>query len=140
MDNELRNEVRRGIAARAKGPLASAAVAGLAGLTLGGVAQAAEERGPEAPIVTAALDQSSTAVTGVTVEAQKTQENNPKLTAEPLKTPQTVTVVSRGVIAAQNLLSLRDILSTVPGITFGAGEGGGGFGDSINLRGYSANN
>jgi catecholate siderophore receptor len=27
----------------------------------------------------------------------------------------------------------------LPGITFGAGEGGGGFGDSINLRGYSAN-
>ena len=37
-------------------------------------------------------------------------------------------------------LSLRDILSTVPGITFGAGEGGGGFGDSINLRGYTATN
>ncbi|RYF21073.1 MAG: TonB-dependent receptor, partial [Oxalobacteraceae bacterium] len=30
-------------------------------------------------------------------------------------------------------------LSTVPGITFGAGEGGGGYGDSINLRGQSAN-
>src|SRR3546814_13287491 len=30
--------------------------------------------------------------------------------------------------------------STIPGITFGAGEGGGGYGDSINLRGYSASN
>ena len=28
----------------------------------------------------------------------------------------------------------------IPGITFGAGEGGGGYGDSINLRGYSASN
>src|SRR3546814_18580804 len=35
---------------------------------------------------------------------------------------------------------LRDALSTIPGITFGAGEGGGGYGDSINLRGYSASN
>ena len=41
---------------------------------------------------------------------------------------------------AQNLLSLRDVLTTLPGITFGAGEGGGGYGDSINLRGFSANN
>ena len=39
----------------------------------------------------------------------------------------------------QNLIALRDVLSTLPGITFGAGEGGGGYGDSINLRGFSAN-
>ena len=32
---------------------------------------------------------------------------------------------------------LRDALTTIPGITFGAGEGGGGYGDSINLRGQS---
>src|SRR3546814_3316982 len=29
---------------------------------------------------------------------------------------------------------------SIPGSTFGAGEGGGGYGDSINLRGYSASN
>src|SRR3546814_8473970 len=39
-----------------------------------------------------------------------------------------------------NLLTLRDALATIPGITFGAGEGGGGYGDSSNLRGYSASN
>src|SRR6202008_4472207 len=44
------------------------------------------------------------------------------------------------VLRKQNLLSLRDALQTIPGITFGAGEGGGGYGDSINLRGYSASN
>jgi catecholate siderophore receptor len=65
---------------------------------------------------------------------------NPKNTAPLLDTPQTVTIVSDQVIRKQNLLTLRDVLSTVPGITFGAGEGGGGYGDSINLRGYSANN
>src|SRR5690606_14253979 len=57
-----------------------------------------------------------------------------------LDTPQTVTVISDQVIRKQNLLTLRDALATIPGITFGAGEGGGGYGDSINLRGYSANN
>ncbi|MCR5877803.1 TonB-dependent receptor [Phenylobacterium sp. J367] len=79
-------------------------------------------------------------VSEVDVTAKRPTPENVKATAEPLNTPQTVTVVPRGVIEAQNLLGLRDILSIVPGITFGAGEGGGGYGDSINLRGYSANN
>ncbi len=64
---------------------------------------------------------------------------SPKYTAPLRDTPQTITVVPATVIKEQNLLNLRDILTTVPGITFGAGEGGGGYGDSINLRGYSAN-
>jgi len=65
---------------------------------------------------------------------------SPKYT-EPLRdTPQTITIVPKQVIEDQNLLTMRDILSTVPGITFGAGEGGSGYGDSINLRGFSANN
>lgn len=65
---------------------------------------------------------------------------SPKLT-EPLRdTPQTVTVIERKTIDDQNLLSLQDILSTLPGITFGAGEGGGGYGDKINLRGFDATN
>ena len=65
---------------------------------------------------------------------------SPKATAPLLDTPQTVTVVSDQVIKKQNLLTLRDALATIPGITFGAGEGGGGYGDAINLRGYSASN
>ena len=64
---------------------------------------------------------------------------SPKYVAPLLDTPQTITVIPQAVIRDQNLLSLRDVLSTVPGITFGAGEGGGGYGDSVNLRGYSAN-
>ncbi|MFV3075433.1 TonB-dependent receptor [Niveispirillum fermenti] len=67
------------------------------------------------------------------------QAASPKYTAPLRDTPQTITVVPAAVIKEQNLLNLRDILSTVPGITFGAGEGGGGYGDSINLRGYTAN-
>ena len=65
---------------------------------------------------------------------------SPKATSDLLDTPQTVTVISAQTIRRQNLLTLRDALATLPGITFGAGEGGGGYGDSINLRGYSANN
>jgi catecholate siderophore receptor len=65
------------------------------------------------------------------------QASSPKYTAPLRDTPQTFTVVPRQVIEDQSLLTMREILSTVPGITFGAGEGGGGYGDSINLRGFA---
>ena len=68
------------------------------------------------------------------------QVESPKATAAILDTPQTITVVSEQTIRKQNLQTLRDALQTIPGITFGAGEGGGGYGDAINLRGYSASN
>ncbi|MBL8549464.1 MAG: TonB-dependent siderophore receptor [Hyphomonadaceae bacterium] len=76
----------------------------------------------------------------ITVTGQRRAADSPKYTAPLIDTPQTVTVVSSQIIQEQSLLNMRDILSTLPGITFGAGEGGGGYGDSINLRGYSANN
>lgn len=81
-------------------------------------------------------DQSTIVVTGI----RGAMLESPKATASLKDTPQTITVISDQVLRKQNLLTLRDVLQTVPGITFGAGEGGGGYGDSINLRGYSANN
>lgn len=62
-----------------------------------------------------------------------------KYVAPLLDTPQTITVVPKKVIQDQQALSLRQVLSNVSGITFNAGEGGGGSGDSINIRGFSAN-
>ena len=78
----------------------------------------------------------------ITVNGQVYQpkQESPKNTRPLRDTPQTVTVITAEVMQQQNILSLRDALATVPGITFGAGEGGSGYGDSINLRGYSANN
>jgi len=63
-----------------------------------------------------------------------------RYTAPLLETPQTITLVPREIIDQQNLLTMRDILATLPGITFTAGEGGGGYGDGVNLRGYTATN
>ncbi|MDX2277443.1 MAG: TonB-dependent receptor [Hyphomonadaceae bacterium] len=79
-------------------------------------------------------------LSGVTIEAPVEDLESPKYTAPLLDTPQTITIVPAEVIQQQNLLNLRDVLSTLPGITFGAGEGGGGYGDSINIRGYAASN
>ncbi len=75
----------------------------------------------------------------VEVHGERVQKaSSPKYTEALVDTPQTITVVTSDVMAQQNLLGLKDVLSTLPGITFGAGEGGGGYGDSINLRGFTA--
>lgn len=79
-----------------------------------------------------------TALEEPAVKVEKAE--SPKYTRPLLDTPQTITVISKQTLQQQNLLTLREVLSTVPGITFGAGEGGNGYGDRINLRGYSANN
>lgn len=85
-----------------------------------------------------APDKSATELDAVEVQGIKIEKaSSVKYTADLLDTPQTINVIGRETIEDQNLLSLRDILSTLPGITFGAGEGGGGFGDKINLRGFS---
>lgn len=78
-----------------------------------------------------------TAIDESQVKVEKVE--SPKYVRPLLDTPQTITVIGNQTIQKQNLLTLRDVLATVPGITFGAGEGGGGYGDSINLRGQSAN-
>ena len=85
---------------------------------------------------------------GMTVSSTAIDEGSPKVerAASPkytrplLDTPQTITVINKATIQQQNLLTLREVLSTVPGITFGAGEGGFGYGDRIILRGQDAKN
>jgi catecholate siderophore receptor len=94
-----------------------------------------------APAYTQEADKPAQLGTVAVVEGEEgprvEEVSSPKYTAPLLETPQTITVVTQELIAEQNLLSLRDVLSTVPGITFGAGEGGGGYGDSITLRGFA---
>ncbi|OYW45691.1 MAG: TonB-dependent siderophore receptor [Sphingomonadales bacterium 32-68-7] len=102
------------------------------GLLVSAPARAADDVGEEAE------DQAAQPIV-VQGERAAGEVESPKATAPILDTPQTVTVINREAIEQQNLLTLRDVLSTVPGITFGAGEGGAGYGDSITLRGYSAN-
>jgi catecholate siderophore receptor len=143
--SSIRAAIEPGILASVRHALTAAVFVGAAGLALApGLALADETTAPTAgdaaKNATATADMAnSTGVSGVEVGgSRQAQADSPKYTAAMVDTPQTITVVPKAVIEAQNLLSLRDILSTVPGITFGAGEAGGGYGDSINLRGYSA--
>ena len=65
---------------------------------------------------------------------------SPKYTEALRDTAQTLTVIPAELIQQEGTLLLRDVLrQNVPGITFGAGEGGS-YGDSINIRGFSATN
>jgi catecholate siderophore receptor len=76
-----------------------------------------------------------------TVNEYKSEKpSSPKYTEALLDTPQTVQIITRKAIEDQNQLSLRQMLSNVPGITFGAAEGGNGFGDNITFRGSRIEN
>lgn len=66
------------------------------------------------------------------------KSSSTKRTESLLNTAKTTQILSAQTLKDQNLLSLQDALATTPGISFGAGEGGGGYGDKITLRGYDA--
>jgi catecholate siderophore receptor len=61
-----------------------------------------------------------------------------KYTAPLVDTPRSVTVIPQQVIKDTAALTLQDALRTVPGITFGAGEGGNPQGDRPIIRGFDA--
>ncbi|WP_263260343.1 TonB-dependent siderophore receptor [Pseudomonas sp. RIT-PI-S] len=69
---------------------------------------------------------------------QTEQSASQKYTAPLRDTPRAVTVVPQQVIKDTAALNLQDALRTVPGITFGAGEGGNPQGDRPIIRGFDA--
>lgn len=68
--------------------------------------------------------------------------SSPKYSQALLDTPQTIQVIPQAVIRERAATTLRDVLRNSPGITFQAGEGGGGLpGDqNFSMRGTSARN
>lgn len=77
----------------------------------------------------------------IDVRAAAPSISSPKFTQPLLETPRTVSVISEEIMRAQRATTLRDVLRNTPGITFQAGEGGGGLpGDTFSLRGFSSGN
>jgi catecholate siderophore receptor len=66
------------------------------------------------------------------------RSSSTKYTAPLVDTARSVTVVPQQVLKDTAALSLQDALRTVPGITFGAGEGGNPQGDRPFIRGFDA--
>ena len=75
---------------------------------------------------------------GVKVQSTVVNTTSPKFTAPLLDTPRSVTVVSQAIIQQTAATSLLDVLRQVPGITFGAGEGGNPNGDRPIIRGFDS--
>lgn len=86
---------------------------------------AAEKTDAKAQGNTISLD-----ATSINAEAQEATSYNvekassPKYTAPLVDTPRSVTVIPQQVLKDTGALNMQDALRTVPGITFGAGEGG----------------
>ena len=82
----------------------------------------------------------ATTVTGEQTEQsyQTEKASSQKYTAPLVDTPRSVTVIPQQVLQDTAATSLQDALRTVPGITFGAGEGGNPQGDRPFIRGFDA--
>ena len=95
---------------------------------------------PDDAAVNADLDSRTPSELGsITVEGHTPNEPvSAKFTAPLLDTPRAVTIVPEALINDMGSTSLVDALRLVPGITFGAGEGGNPQGDRPYLRGYDA--
>lgn len=63
---------------------------------------------------------------------------NPKQVAPLVDTPRSIVVVPKEVIEQTGSASLQEALRTVPGITFGAAEGGNPIGDRPFIRGFDS--
>ncbi|MEJ2894855.1 TonB-dependent receptor [Bordetella avium] len=105
----------------------------LLALTVSASAQAADTAAP-APAQLAPIDVTERAQPGVKTD----HSASPKYVQPLLDIPQTINIIPQSLLREQNDNSLREALSNVSGITFNAGEGGGGSGDNINIRGFNA--
>lgn len=73
----------------------------------------------------------------ILVEGERVrEESTPKAVAPLIDTPRSIVVVPREIIEQTGSVSLADALRTVPGITFGAAEGGNPIGDRPFVRGF----
>lgn len=114
---------------------ASGILAAAVGATLASAASAAEREPQVMKKVIVGAD--------AEVESYTTESSSSAKYSQPLlDTPQTVVVIPPQVIAERNATTLRDVLRNTPGITFQAGEGGGGLpGDqNFTMRGFNARN
>ncbi len=74
----------------------------------------------------------------VIVNGERVRPSDPKQVAPLVDTPRSVVVLPREVIEQSGSATLQEALRTVPGITFGAAEGGNPIGDRPFIRGFDA--
>ena len=70
--------------------------------------------------------------------SREQRSRDPKLVAPLIDTPKSIVVLDKSVIEQTGSTTLADALRTVPGITFGAAEGGNPIGDRPFIRGFDS--
>ncbi|MEX5351006.1 TonB-dependent siderophore receptor [Pseudomonas juntendi] len=107
-----------------------------------GVAISATSAYAADPAASNAITLDATSINGkaeqANTEYKVDKASSQKYTAPLVDTPRSITVIPQQVIKDTNALTLQDALRTVPGITFGAGEGGNPQGDRPFIRGFDA--
>ena len=118
--------------------LASAIGVAITATSAAHMAQAAESTESKAQGNSISLG--ATTVSGEQQEKSYQTQNasSQKYTAPLVDTPRSVTVIPQQVLQDTAATSLQDALRTVPGVTFGAGEGGNPQGDRPFIRGFDA--
>jgi catecholate siderophore receptor len=119
--------------------LASAIGVAITASSAGHMVFAAEKTDSKASGNAISLD--ATSITGQAQDStsyQVEKASSPKYTAPLIDTPRSVTVIPQQVLKDTGALNMQDALRTVPGITFGAGEGGNPQGDRPFIRGFDA--
>ena len=125
------------IASRKHAPSPQRRQPGLASATLlTGLAIALPATAEDAATGADEPQQKATDLDRVQVRGSWFNPSSPKFTAELLDTPKTVSIVTEQLLEDTGATSLQDALRMVPGITFGAGEGGNPTGDRPFIRGF----
>ncbi len=74
----------------------------------------------------------------ITVTGTREQVDSPKAVAPLINTPRSIVTVDKQIIKETGSATLVEALRTVPGITFGAAEGGNPIGDRPFIRGFDS--
>ena len=85
-----------------------------------------------------ANDEGDQARNDVVVNGLRIRQEDPKQVAPLVDTPKSIVVLPREIIDQTGATNLQDALKAVPGITFGAAEGGNPIGDRPFIRGFDS--
>ena len=117
-------------------PFTKTAIAlGITALLTHGGSASAQEMPAEEPAQTL---EPVTVTESLSSPYQADKLDSPKYTQSLLETPQTITVLTDSLLQEQGVVSLRDALRNVTGISIQAGEGNPPSGDQLKIRGFSS--
>jgi catecholate siderophore receptor len=108
------------------------------GAFLSGVAEARDTASIDVPVAANDADNGADGERHDIVVTGVKPSDDPKQVAPLINTPKSIVVLPSEIIEQTGSATLQDALRTVPGITFGAAEGGNPIGDRPFIRGFDS--